>query len=101
MLVGRVFSLLSGIAHTLGHRANVLRAMGAGAPATRLRRRCPMDETQRAERMTQAQRRDQTRAKLLDAAKELFSQHGYHRTQVMDIVTRARVSAGDLLSLLR
>jgi AcrR family transcriptional regulator len=45
-------------------------------------------------RMTQAQRRDQTRTKLLDAAKDLFSQHGYHRTQVMDIVTRARVSAG-------
>lgn len=32
VLVGRVFSLLSGIAHTLGHRANVLAAMGAGAP---------------------------------------------------------------------
>jgi ubiquinone biosynthesis protein len=32
VLVGRVFSLLSGIAHTLGHRANVLQAMGAGAP---------------------------------------------------------------------
>jgi predicted unusual protein kinase regulating ubiquinone biosynthesis (AarF/ABC1/UbiB family) len=32
VLVGRVFSLLSGIAHTLGHRANVLRAMGAGSP---------------------------------------------------------------------
>ena len=45
-------------------------------------------------RLTQAQRRDQTRARLLDAAKELFSQHGYHRTQVMDIVTRAKVSAG-------
>jgi predicted unusual protein kinase regulating ubiquinone biosynthesis (AarF/ABC1/UbiB family) len=29
VLVGRVFSLLSGIAHTLGHRANVLSAMGA------------------------------------------------------------------------
>jgi predicted unusual protein kinase regulating ubiquinone biosynthesis (AarF/ABC1/UbiB family) len=29
VLVGRVFSLLSGIAHTLGHRANVLQAMGA------------------------------------------------------------------------
>jgi predicted unusual protein kinase regulating ubiquinone biosynthesis (AarF/ABC1/UbiB family) len=28
VLVGRVFSLLSGIAHTLGHRANVLEAMG-------------------------------------------------------------------------
>ena len=29
VLVGRVFSLLSGIAHSLGHRANVLEAMGA------------------------------------------------------------------------
>ena len=29
VLVGRVFSLLSGIAHTLGHRANALAAMGA------------------------------------------------------------------------
>jgi predicted unusual protein kinase regulating ubiquinone biosynthesis (AarF/ABC1/UbiB family) len=28
VLVARVFSLLSGIAHTLGHRANVLEAMG-------------------------------------------------------------------------
>jgi predicted unusual protein kinase regulating ubiquinone biosynthesis (AarF/ABC1/UbiB family) len=32
VLVGRVFSLLSGIAHTLGHRANLLAAMGATAP---------------------------------------------------------------------
>ena len=45
-------------------------------------------------RKTQAQRRDHTRAKLLDAAKDLFSRNGYHRTQVMDIVTRAHVSAG-------
>lgn len=45
-------------------------------------------------RKTQAQRRDHTRAKLLDAAKDLFSQYGYHHTQVLDIVTRARVSAG-------
>jgi AcrR family transcriptional regulator len=45
-------------------------------------------------RKTQAQRRDQTRAKLLAAATDLFSRNGYHRTQVMDIVTRARVSAG-------
>ena len=29
VLVGRVFSFLSGIAHTLGHEANVLAAMGA------------------------------------------------------------------------
>jgi AcrR family transcriptional regulator len=52
-----------------------------------------MDETT-CLRKTQAQRRDFTRAKLLDAAKLLFSHHGYHRTQVMDIVTRAHVSAG-------
>jgi predicted unusual protein kinase regulating ubiquinone biosynthesis (AarF/ABC1/UbiB family) len=32
VLVGRVFSFLSGIAHTLGSRANVLSAMGAGPP---------------------------------------------------------------------
>jgi predicted unusual protein kinase regulating ubiquinone biosynthesis (AarF/ABC1/UbiB family) len=32
VLVGRVFAFLSGIAHTLGHRANVLAAMGAGPP---------------------------------------------------------------------
>ncbi len=30
VLVARAFSLLSGIAHTLGHRANVLDSMGAG-----------------------------------------------------------------------
>ena len=29
VLVGRVFSFLSGIEHTLGHEANVLEAMGA------------------------------------------------------------------------
>jgi AcrR family transcriptional regulator len=45
-------------------------------------------------RLTQAQRRDYTRVKLLQAATELFSQNGYHRTQVMDIVTKAHVSAG-------
>ncbi|HEX2679264.1 MAG TPA: helix-turn-helix domain-containing protein, partial [Polyangiales bacterium] len=45
-------------------------------------------------RLTQAERRDKTRAKLLAAATELFSQNGYHRTQVMDIVTTAHVSAG-------
>jgi ubiquinone biosynthesis protein len=32
VLVGRVFAFLSGIAHTLGHRANVLAAMGAAPP---------------------------------------------------------------------
>ena len=33
VLVGRVFSLLSGIAHTLGSRANILQAMGAAPPS--------------------------------------------------------------------
>jgi len=32
VLVGRVFSFLSGIAHTLGSRANVLAAMGGAPP---------------------------------------------------------------------
>jgi len=45
-------------------------------------------------RLTQAERRDKTRARLLAAATELFSLNGYHRTQVMDIVTTAHVSAG-------
>ena len=35
VLVGRAFSLLSGIAHTLGARANVLEAMGASTAGTR------------------------------------------------------------------
>jgi AcrR family transcriptional regulator len=49
---------------------------------------------EQAARLTQAERRDHTRAKLLAAATELFSKNGYHRTQVMDIVTKAHVSAG-------
>jgi predicted unusual protein kinase regulating ubiquinone biosynthesis (AarF/ABC1/UbiB family) len=35
VLVARAFSLLSGIAHTLGHRANVLEAMAPGSVAVR------------------------------------------------------------------
>ena len=35
VLVARAFSLLSGIAHTLGHRANVLEAMAPGASRIR------------------------------------------------------------------
>ena len=35
VLVARAFSLLSGIAHTLGHRANVLEAMAPGATQIR------------------------------------------------------------------
>jgi AcrR family transcriptional regulator len=45
-------------------------------------------------RLTPTERRDHTRQKVLLAATELFSENGYHRTQVMDIVTKARVSAG-------
>jgi AcrR family transcriptional regulator len=52
----------------------------------------PNDES--IERLTQEQRRDHARAKLLAVATDLFSQNGYHRTQVMDIVTQAHVSAG-------
>ena len=53
-----------------------------------------MNENDATDRTTQ-ERRDQARAKLLAAATDLFaSQNGYHRTQVMDIVTQARVSAG-------
>ena len=35
VLVARAFSLLSGIAHSLGHRANVLEAMAPGASRLR------------------------------------------------------------------
>ena len=35
VLVARAFSLLSGIAHTLGSRANVLEAMAPGAVVAR------------------------------------------------------------------
>ncbi len=35
VLVARAFALLSGIAHTLGHRANVLEAIGRGPARTR------------------------------------------------------------------
>jgi AcrR family transcriptional regulator len=52
-----------------------------------------MNENDAAERTIQ-ERRDHARAKLLAAAIDLFSRNGYHRTQVMDIVTQARVSAG-------
>jgi len=46
-------------------------------------------------RANQGERRgDNTRARLIAAATELFSQHGYHRTQVVDIASRARASAG-------
>ena len=39
-------------------------------------------------------RREETREKIVDAACKLFSQHGYHNTQVMDIVKAVGMSAG-------
>jgi AcrR family transcriptional regulator len=39
-------------------------------------------------------RRFETRQKLLNCARALFSKQGYHNTQVIDIVKEARVSAG-------
>ncbi|MGD8863182.1 MAG: TetR/AcrR family transcriptional regulator [Myxococcales bacterium] len=54
----------------------------------------PSNRPTQVHRPTQAERRGQTRGRLIEAATALFSQNGYHRTQVMDIVSRARVSAG-------
>jgi TetR/AcrR family fatty acid metabolism transcriptional regulator len=39
-------------------------------------------------------KREETREKIVEAACELFSQHGYHDTQVMDIVKAVGMSAG-------
>ncbi|MBN2283042.1 MAG: TetR/AcrR family transcriptional regulator [Deltaproteobacteria bacterium] len=40
------------------------------------------------------EKRQETREKIVGAACELFSQHGYHDTQVMDIVRAVGMSAG-------
>jgi len=40
------------------------------------------------------EKRQETREKIVNAACELFSQHGYHDTQVMDIVKAVGMSAG-------
>lgn len=40
------------------------------------------------------EKRQETRDKIVTAACELFSQHGYHDTQVMDIVKAVGMSAG-------
>lgn len=40
------------------------------------------------------QKRQETLEKVLRSAVELFSKHGYHNTQVMDVVRAAGVSAG-------
>lgn len=45
-------------------------------------------------RRTQAQRRAATRAALLTAARELFSEHGYHGCSIDTILTRAESSKG-------
>jgi AcrR family transcriptional regulator len=39
-------------------------------------------------------KRQYTRDMIIEAAEELFSQHGYHNTQVMDIVKTVGMSAG-------
>jgi len=39
-------------------------------------------------------RKEETREKIVNAACELFSKHGYHNTQVMDIVKAVGMSAG-------
>ena len=39
-------------------------------------------------------RRQTTKAKLVASAQKLFSNRGYHNTQVMDVVKEAQVSAG-------
>ncbi|GIW40623.1 MAG: TetR family transcriptional regulator [Candidatus Binatia bacterium] len=39
-------------------------------------------------------RRERTRSQLLDAAKKVLSQKGYHRTRVLDIARAARVAVG-------
>jgi len=40
------------------------------------------------------QKRQETVDKILRSAIDLFSQHGYHNTQVMDVVRAANISAG-------
>lgn len=43
---------------------------------------------------TSEKRREETRDRIIMAACELFSKHGYHNTQVMDIVKAVGMSAG-------
>src|SRR5262245_51679035 len=47
-------------------------------------------------RRTQAERREATRTKLLDAAVECLTEHGYAATSVIDVQQRAGVSRGAL-----
>ena len=43
---------------------------------------------------TSEKRREETRDRIIAAACDLFSKHGYHNTQVMDIVKAVGMSAG-------
>jgi AcrR family transcriptional regulator len=43
---------------------------------------------------TSEKRREETRDRIITAACDLFSKHGYHNTQVMDIVKAVGMSAG-------
>jgi len=43
---------------------------------------------------TSDRRKEETRAKIIEAACDLFSKYGYHNTQVMDIVKAVGMSAG-------
>ena len=43
----------------------------------------------------------QTRASLIDAAQQLFAEHGYHATSVADIIDRAGVSFGTFYQYFR
>ena len=49
-----------------------------------------------ADRMNQEERTRRSRAKLLEAALELFSRRGYRGTSVRDIADEAGVSTGNL-----
>ena len=48
------------------------------------------------ERRTQAERRTATRRALLDAARELFAERGYHEAAATEVVRRAGVTRGAL-----
>src|SRR3712207_4175692 len=55
-----------------------------------------MNVSENRERRTQAQRRAATRRALLDAARSLFAERGYHGTAAEEIVRRAELTRGAL-----
>jgi AcrR family transcriptional regulator len=55
-----------------------------------------MNVSENRERRTQAQRRAATRRALLDAARSLFAERGYHGTAAEEIVRRAGLTRGAL-----